>query len=289
MEGLDNIRIYVLGPATDWRLVKHRTPADGEVYTPNDELSLIEEISSLPFEDSDLELPFHEDFLEEDKPNKMTNAGQKMARAYRTQKDVWRRIDYDWLYSATNLSLRITEAINNLSLVLAIEFIDSKKVMLFPGDAEFESWRAWHKIKWGPPWEDDDKSIVEDLLGRTVFYKVAHHLSSNGTARNQGLQMMRNKDLVAMATLNYDAIMSNWKSTMPSTSLLDDLLAKTKGRLLVQNEKDLKYDRKDNINLSKEIKNRQKQMSQSERSKYINSITYDDLYVEFTVDGTKNP
>jgi hypothetical protein len=62
--------------------------------------------------------------------------------------DVWRKIDYNWLHSAGSLALRLNSLTNNRSLALAIEFIDSGRVMLFPGDAEYGSCSSWHTIKW---------------------------------------------------------------------------------------------------------------------------------------------
>ncbi len=43
----------------------------------------------------------------------------------------WRRIDYDWLYSAGNLALRVNSITNNLSLAIAIELNPSKKSCFF--------------------------------------------------------------------------------------------------------------------------------------------------------------
>ena len=83
-------------------------------------------------------------------------------------------------------ALRMNGLTNNLSLALAFEFMDSKKVMLFPGDAEFGSWASWHRIKWDEKGADG-KHYTEDLLNRTVFYKVAHHLSHNGQPKDLGL------------------------------------------------------------------------------------------------------
>ncbi len=105
---------------------------------------------------------------------------------------------------------------NNLSLALAIGFEDSGRVMLFPGDAEYGSWASWHKINWTEPSRTPGTHLTEDLLNRTVFYKVAHHLSHNGTAQRLGLEMMRAPDLAAMATLDYSVISNGWTTTMPN-------------------------------------------------------------------------
>ena len=122
---------------------------------------------------------------------------------------------------------------NNLSLVLAIQFEESGKVMLFPGDAELGSWESWHDIEWNDSLPGEDVA-TEELLNNTVFYKVAHHVSHNGTAQSIGLEMMEHPDLIAMATLNYDVISNGWKTTMPNRAIVKELLERTKGRTIVQ-------------------------------------------------------
>jgi hypothetical protein len=155
---------------------------------------------------------------------------------YYDQDHDWRRIDDDWLNSAGALALRLNSHINNTSLVLAIEFAATNKVLLFPGDAEFGSWESWHLIEeWkkkgrdGVPW-------AEDLLNRTVFYKVGHHLSYNGTAREKGILMMKDPSLVAMATLDRHRIAKGWTSTMPNKYLLEELIRRTQGKFFIMDE-----------------------------------------------------
>ena len=90
----------------------------------------------------------------------------------------WRRIDQDWLHSAEALALDINRGINNTSLVLAFELPESKKVLLFVGDAQRGNWKSWT----GGSWKDGDRTITtRDLLARTVLYKVGHHGSHNAT------------------------------------------------------------------------------------------------------------
>ena len=60
----------------------------------------------------------------------------------------WRRIDRDWLQSAEALALDINRGINNTSLVLAFELQDSKKVLLFVGDAQRGNWKSWTGGSW---------------------------------------------------------------------------------------------------------------------------------------------
>jgi hypothetical protein len=42
----------------------------------------------------------------------------------------WRRIDHDWLGVSADLAIQLDDQTNNSSLVLAFEFLDTKRVML---------------------------------------------------------------------------------------------------------------------------------------------------------------
>jgi hypothetical protein len=165
-------------------------------------------------------------------------------------------------------------------LVLAIEFIESGKVLLFPGDAEIGSWISWQKIDW---LSKGFAIKTEDLLKRTVFYKVAHHLSHNGTAKANGLDMMTHPSLVAMATLDYDVISNGWKSTMPNRLIVKDLLEKTKGRVLITNEKGLFYDLEGLIPLAGKIEEHRSKLSADERVDFDRSISRSKLVTEYVL------
>lgn len=90
----------------------------------------------------------------------------------------WRQIDNEWLFSAETLALKMNRGINNTSLVLAFELPKTKKVLLFVGDAQRGNWISWTDCTW----KDGDKEVnVQDLLARTVLYKVGHHGSHNAT------------------------------------------------------------------------------------------------------------
>lgn len=136
----------------------------------------------------------------------------------------WRRIDTDWLNFAEALALSIDNSVNNTSLVLAIELVESGKVLLFPGDAQTESWRTWKN-------KDAD---VADLLKRTVVYKVGHHGSHNATYKEegQGIHLMNHPDLIAFLPL--DEIMARdtigWD--MPDAEVKRLVDEKSHGRLL---------------------------------------------------------
>lgn len=275
--GLKGVRIYVLGPPEVWEEVREESGEQGSTYKHNKD---IEEsdlfIQALNGSDSNAQVeslcPFESEYITKKKEHRLP---------YTNLEDSWRRIDYDWLFSSGALALRINSLTNNLSLVLAFEFVESGKVILFPADAEIGSWMSWHEIDWQ---ENGYNINTEDLLSQVVFYKVAHHLSHNGTARNIGLDMMTHPDLVAMATLDYDVISDGWKTTMPNRLLIRDLMDKTKGRTIIMNEKGLHYDIEGMIPLSDKIAEYRGKMTTAEKADFEQNFDDENsLYLEYTV------
>ena len=141
--------------------------------------------------------------------------------------DEWRRIDKDWLQMGETLALQQVSVINNTSLVLAFELEESGKVLLFPGDAELESWEKWH-----------ENPNMAHLLNHTVLYKVGHHGSINATDQEILKSTMTNPDLVALIPVDMARANENvWE--FPAKSLFDvqkqtgALFDQTRGRILV--------------------------------------------------------
>lgn len=102
-------------------------------------------------------------------------------RAYMQGGD-WRRIDGDWLASAGQLALGLDSDTNNTSLVLAFEVgkVGAGPVLLFPGDAQVGNWLSWRR----QPYRCQGREqTADDLLARTLIYKVGHHASQNATLR----------------------------------------------------------------------------------------------------------
>lgn len=157
-----------------------------------------------------------------------------LVQSYR--KATWRNIENEWLYAAGSLGIRLNSHINNTSLVLAIEFVENGDVILLPGDAEYGSWESWHLIEKWLGEGKGGKHFTEDLLNRTKFYKVGHHLSYNGTALEKGIHMMKHPELTVMATLDRERIAERWKNTMPNQQLLKELINRSAGRCFIMNE-----------------------------------------------------
>lgn len=162
------------------------------------------------------------------------------APGHRSVEDLaWRRIEDDWLGSAENLALQLDSDTNNTSLALAIELSPGGKVLLFPGDAQVGNWLSWHDeaMQWPRP-EDPGRPITaEDLLRRTVLYKVGHHASHNATLREKGLELMNSPDLVAMIPVDEEMAHrpkggnpDGWD--MPFGPLRERLEQKAQGRVL---------------------------------------------------------
>jgi beta-lactamase superfamily II metal-dependent hydrolase len=201
-------------------------------------------------EGRDRDLPFNENYVDSEHQRSVIS---KMSRQsgvfssypgstralYEDSANAWRRIDTEWLSSAGSLALRLNSHINNTSLAMAVEHLDSGKVLLLPGDAEYGSWESWHAIEEWKNKGENGSTLAEDLLGRTAFYKVGHHLSYNGTALKLGIDMMPKSGLVSMATLDRTRIAKGWKSTMPNKYLLQELIKRGDGRLFIMNEKEI--------------------------------------------------
>jgi hypothetical protein len=138
------------------------------------------------------------------------------------------KIDSEWLGSAGALALKLDSDTNNTSLALAFEMIGGK-VLLFAADAQVGNWLSWHDQDYGEP-----PVTVASLLGRTVFYKVGHHASHNATLRDQGLELMRSGDLVAMIPVVETVAKAQGSKgwNMPYPPLLERLNALTRNRVI---------------------------------------------------------
>jgi beta-lactamase superfamily II metal-dependent hydrolase len=190
----------------------------------------------------------------------------------------WRRIDIDWLSEAEELALNINSRTNNTSLVLAFELIGRKqqRVLLFAADAQVGSWLSWHQLHW--PNDQNDKIVnTEDLLERTVLYKLGHHGSHNATLRQKGLELMNSPDLVAMIPVDeaWANDKMNWEH--PCHNILDRLKIKTKGRII----------RTDDIPLGDKQPEKPNEASKKEWREFLKNLYWDEsankLWIQYTV------
>lgn len=182
----------------------------------------------------------------------------------------WRRIDNDWLAAAEALALKLENVVNNTSLAIAIEFVKSGKVLLFSADAQMGNIRSWHDLSWTV---DGEKVETENLLERTVLYKVGHHGSHNATLKNEGLEMMGSSELVAMIPLTDKNETGVGYDGIPHQPLLERLHTKTRGRVIRSDHGlDEIYSNKPSILSKKDWKTFKKMSSQT------------DLYIDLTIE-----
>jgi beta-lactamase superfamily II metal-dependent hydrolase len=252
LEGVPGIRIYVLGPPRNIEWIK-KLEKKSELYPGltmldadtalaagifaaggTDSMSMEDEAliqHSRPF-DNTYEITKTE--IQEDEELKGFFQERYGFSARRGHAPAWRRIDIDWLDAAEQLALKINSKTNNTSLVLAIELteVDPHKVLLFVGDAQLGNWLSWHELSWTLEGDDEEKVTVEDLLRRTVLYKVGHHGSHNATLSHKGLEMMDHPELVAMIPVNEEWAYKkkDWKH--PAEKLLARLKERTRHRII---------------------------------------------------------
>ena len=237
LPGASGVRVYVLGPPHDRKLIRKSDPAKGaksEVYqlaaTAGSDFGLFSAIDALGGADAPEEQPFDEWFRVGEK----TAAGETFFRErYQRPADEWRRIELDWLGPAGALALQLDSDTNNTSLVLAFEIVATGEVLLFPADAQVGNWLSWKGLEWDV--QDGGgkarKVTTADLLSRTVFYKIGHHGSHNATLRADGLEAMTDARLVAMLPLDRKTAKKQ-KWNMPFPSLYERLQERCQGRIL---------------------------------------------------------
>lgn len=250
-EDIPGVRIFVLGPPEDEKLLTRSAPSglEGEVYERPEALNTSaafyaavlagDDPDKLPSLEEDLfnrSLPFDRRYgirIKEAASNAEFSAFFRKYYGFSADQGVedgpeWRRVDHDWLGVVENLALHLDNDTNNTSLALAIE-LPGGKVVLLPGDAQVGNWLSWHNLTW----PDNDRGCITaaDLLERTVLYKVGHHGSHNATLRAQGLEMMTRPDLVAMIPVHAEHAQKR-KWAMPFPTLLERLQEKTRGRIL---------------------------------------------------------
>ncbi len=161
----------------------------------------------------------------------LTQGASKTAPSQNPSRDQsWRRVDHDWLGVSADLAMQLDSRTNNTSLVLAFEFIDTGRVLLFAADAQVGNWLSWQDVKW--KLSEQETVTGPGLLARTVFYKVGHHGSQNATLKEKGLQQMTHADLAAFIPTNeLDAKKVKW-GQMPFEAILSDLKVRTSGRVI---------------------------------------------------------
>jgi hypothetical protein len=270
--GLDEVKIYVLGPPQDEQKIKSYNDKKSDPQTYHmAEVALaaqLEYLASACDNDGPAVCPFDErhQISKTDAPQLYAELSKEWLLGSSNQ---WRAISMDWLRAVTGLALDLDNATNNTSLAIAIELKPRGKVLLFPADAQVGNWMSWGDQSWTD--SIGTKVTVDDLLARTVLYKVGHHCSHNATMRQRGLELMVSDDLIAMVPLDQaTAKKKNWP--MPWPKLRASLLKVTKGRMLQVDDKGLPSD----LPVPKDVdRNIWKQ--------FQSSVSGDDMFFEVTI------
>ena len=231
--GVDNGRVYVLGPPQDRTQLKRSDPSKRapEVYELGGDAGAdFGFVSALDGEGGagGAQPPFEAFFRI---PDARARRDKAFASYYR-RGEAWRQIESDWLGAASRLALQLDSDTNNTSLALAFELAPSQRILLFPGDAQVGNWLSWQSTTWKVKRGAGTRRVTaRDLLERTVLYKVGHHGSHNATLREFGLEMMSSPELAAMVPVNRKtAKKMDWN--MPFPALWSRLLEKTGGRVM---------------------------------------------------------
>jgi hypothetical protein len=239
------VRVHVLGPPRKENVERkndplyRKDPRTGESYDPALAAASLQVTKSLDALKSgtsgasaeEENYPFNEVY----KCNRKKGSArlQAIQRRYNQRDEAWRKIDDDWLQQAGALALYLNDFTNNSSLVLAIELVESGKVLLFAADAQTGNWASWNEVPWENPAVKTD-----ELLARTVFYKVGHHASHNATLV-QAFEKMTNPDLVALIPVHKKdpniTKEGGWK--MPARNLFKRIVEKTEHRVLQMDNK----------------------------------------------------
>ena len=233
--GAEGIKFFILGPPyhDDLHGIKNEEE-ESEMYALRKKLGLASENFLLDVLDSDnnktlsVSSPFAPEYHMNTKKKK-----EYLGSFYNKRENKWRQIEYDWLDSANELSIALTDFVNNTSLAFAME-LPNGKVLLFPADAQSGNWISWHDDAVAKALKNNGGKTAAELLENTIFYKVGHHGSHNATAKGSGLERMKEKKIMAFMPLVQDKVPSAWggSDNFPAIPLYKKIIEKTNGALI---------------------------------------------------------
>lgn len=265
LDGVEDARVFILGPPTDERLLKKANPSkknpetygidtyglgvDGSGTKALDRLNAAMSDDGSPFS-SKYEIPisiaqtmpfFSDHYFNSTNeppadPKEVAEKPDKEEPQFPTEllpDNSWRVLENEWSSVAVDLAMKLDSATNNTSLAFAIELEPGGDVLLFPADAQVGNWLSWYDVKWDGCGVDQ---TVQDLLKRTRIYKTGHHASHNATLRELGLEVMEHPGLIAFVPVNEKLAHKKKWLEMPLHELMDRLKEKAKGRVLRADE-----------------------------------------------------
>lgn len=268
--GVTGLRIFVLGPPEDEKKIKKSDPSSAhpEVYSDPGHAFAFSGTAEVADENSDR--PFGQD------QGRVVSGKADYEKLYQEffpvlAKDgtdpAWRRLGLDGIADLERLALALDGDTNNTSLTLAFELPDGR-VLLFPADAQVGNWLSWQDYAW----KVKSKSIrADDLLARTVLYKVGHHGSHNATLKDDGLEKMTHRDLIALVPVNKAmAAKKRWK--MPFPPLYKRLKEKARGRVVLA-------DASEPLPQTAQLG----ALAGTERKQFQQTVSATDLYIDVTL------
>jgi hypothetical protein len=137
---------------------------------------------------------------------------------------------------------------------------------------------GWHKPDVSDALKEAGGKDTNELLHHTVFYKVGHHGSHNGTASKSGLDLIQGKNLVAFMPLVQDKVPKEWggADNFPARELYGVLIEKTKGRIVRTDEGIITDERAEKL---------RSLLSAKERKAFMKGVVKGDCFFEFVVNG----
>lgn len=197
----------------------------------------------------------------------------------------WRQINNDYLGSADDMAIKLNTGVNNTSLVLAMEIEQTEEVLFFSGDAEFGVWDDWEQDQkkspkqrqyaWKIPTATNNKDrtvTVENLMSRTIFYKMGHHGSQNATPNTRGIAKLNSPHLHCLIPVDHVKAESFGWLKIP----FQDLLTTLDSRKVPYIRADMS---KENLETALERQRPLPSLSEVKWEKDANS----DLYVDWTL------
>ncbi len=276
MELLPGVRIYVMGPPKDERLNKD-APSSGaakEVYLGLNNASMAGFVKGV-LKSAGADQGFDDGSPFTNVEMITTEEAKNYAyykNTYFSKEETWRTIEEDWLDMAGSLALQMDNDTNNTSLVLAIELIDSGKILLFPADAQVGNWLSWHDHTWKVKNGSSTKEVTAtDILDKTVFYKAGHHASHNATLKELGLELMKDERLVVFIPEKEEQY-----NGIPYPELIDRLNEQAKGRVLFSADA--------NYPPEETLKTKPAGITKKDWDAFKKKIVVTDTFIEYTID-----
>ena len=173
LAGVEGVRVYVLGPPENEGSIRRSSPtkAGKEVYEFGSPIAAADSLAAAfarlslqPAAGVGPDCPFESEFAvaagsalgaPSEKLSTLINAH------WNAPDSEWRKTDLDWTAAAETLALNLDSHTNNTGLVLAFEFVESKRVLLFPGDAQVGNWLSWQDTKWSVKDGNDTRTVTE--------------------------------------------------------------------------------------------------------------------------------